>query len=66
MTALCEEQSFTEKFLWKEVFKFQQKNFMLISNKECASLICVYIKGEKKRKHKTMLEFFWYIPIYIL
>lgn len=38
MTALYEVHSLMEKFLWKEVFKFLQKNFMLISNKECASL----------------------------
>lgn len=40
-----------EKFLWKEVIKFLQKNFMLISNKECASLICIYIKKKKPQNH---------------
>lgn len=33
-----------KNFCEREVFKFLQKNFLLISNKECASLMCIYIK----------------------
>lgn len=49
MTALYEEHGFMEKFLWKEMFEFlQKKKIMLISNKECASLMCAYICKEKE------------------